>query len=207
MAESNSGAGSISGEFTTEMPVSIGGQKFKAIKIVDLSHKAVVPEHKVEDGYNVADHIIHKVTALQLTLELLKTEGEVSKILQIYKDKKPVNVTTEFGKYPDMVLDDLKIRDSDSMNIAYATAHFKQIRKAKARITTVPIPEIAPPPAEDSTAESPETRKAFVHVSQNWDQMSDEEKKSLLDMFFGFIASWLGWDTGEKKNESASGEG
>lgn len=169
------------------MEILIGGKMFRAISVVDLTKDAEIPEQRVEEQFNVADHIILRPAEFELELQLFKDEGEVESLNQLYEAKQPVELITQFGAYENMVMKSVRFRDSDSRNIVYATIHIKQILKAKARTATIPLPEVIP---DESSWPGDDTAK----TTQKNDVPDAPEKQteSWLDSIIGWVGSLFG---------------
>jgi len=174
------------------MDILIGGKMFKAISVVDLTKDADVPEHKVEEQFSVSDHIIFKPAEFEFELQLFKDEGEVESLLSLYEARQPTSLTTEFGHYEDMVIKSVRIRDSDSENIAYATVHIKQVMKAVAQTATVSLPGIVTENESNyqggNSATSPLDGWMVQHFNDY--QQSSPQQSSWVDYIAGFV-SWL----------------
>lgn len=170
------------------MDVLIGGKSFKAINVVDLTKDADLPEHRVEEQFSISDHIILKPAEFEFELQLFKDEGEVESIMQLYEAKQPLDLVTQFGAYSDMVIKSVRLRDSDSKNIAYATVHIKQIIKAKAKTATVSLPELIPDDSSfkgDNTAKTPQQTTTPTAPEK-------QENKSWLDSIFDWFDNVFG---------------
>jgi len=177
------------------MDILIGGKSFKAISVVDLTKDADVPEHKVEEQFSISDHIILKPAEFELELQLFRDEGEVEALLSLYDAKQPTSLTTEFGHYDNMVIKSVRIKESDSQNIAYATVHVKQILKAEARTAAVNLPNVITQDESKypggNSAVSPLDGWMARHFSNYQEENPpQDEPQSWADYIAGFI-SWL----------------
>jgi hypothetical protein len=164
--------------------IQLGGQKFTAVEVVDLTESATIPEHKVEDGYPVADHIFFQPAEFQLNLTLL--ESEISALKQLYESKQPTTLVCKAGVFEDVVIKELNITQGGSKNTFRAVVRVKQILKAVAKTTTIPLQDLQLTPNESdvpggATATTPPTQEVP-------DAPAKEENKSWLDS----ILSWFG---------------
>lgn len=164
--------------------ILLGGQKFMAVEVVDLTESATIPEHKVEDGYPVADHIFFQPAEFQLNLTLL--EDEVGTLKQLYDSKQPTTLVCKAGVFEDVVIKELNITQGGSKNTFRAVVRVKQILKAKAKTTTIPLQDLQLTASED---EVPGGATAITPLSQNVPNAPEkEENKSWLDS----ILDWFG---------------
>jgi len=135
-----------------EEKIQLGGQEFTAVEIVDLTESATIPEHHVEEGYPVADHIFFQPAEFQLTLTLL--ENEIETLKSLFESKEPTELVCKAGVFEDVVLKELTITQGGSKNAFRAVVRVKQILKAKAKTTTVPIPALKVTPNENDDKET-----------------------------------------------------
>ncbi len=130
-----------------EEKIQLGGQEFTAVEIVDMTESAVVPEHRVEDGYPVADHIFFQPAEFQLTLTLL--ENEIEALKQLYEAKEPTELVCKAGVFEDVVIKELTITQGGSKNTLRAVVRVKQILKAKAKTAKIPLQQLQVTPNEN----------------------------------------------------------
>lgn len=168
--------------------IQLGGQKFTAVEVVDLTESATIPEHKVEDGYPVADHVFFQPVEFQLNLTLL--ESEISALKQLYESKQLTTLVCKAGVFEDVVIKELSITQGGSKNTFRAVVRVKQVLKAKAKTTTIPLQDLQLTPDESEasggeTATSPPTQEVPDAPEQ------PQENKSWLDS----ILEWFGGDS------------
>ena len=163
--------------------IQLGGQKFIAVEVVDLTQSAAIPEKRVEDGYPVADHIFFQPAEFQLNLTLL--EKEISALKQLYESKQPTTLVCKAGVFEDVVVRELNITQGGSKNTFRAVVRVKQILKARAKTTTIPLPALQLTPSE---TEAPGGNTATTPPAQEVPSAPQKDKKSWLDS----IMNWLG---------------
>lgn len=163
-----------------DQSVLIGGHEFKAIQVINLTKDADIPEHRVEDQFNVADHITLNPVELKFELQLSVPDGEVETLDALYTARQLVDVTSRLGHYTDMAVKQPTYRDSDSDNIVYATLTLKQVRKATAKTVRVALPVpidtgAEPPkpgswytPPEKPVASEPKKEGSWLDGIVNW---------------------------------------
>ncbi len=167
-----------------EEEIQLGGQKFTAVEVVDLTQSAVIPEKRVEDGYPIADHIFFQPAEFQLNLTLL--ENEIPVLKQLYESKQPTTLICKAGVFEDVVVRELSITQGGSKNTFRAVVRVKQILKAVAKTTTVPLQALQLTPNEtDSPGGNTATESSTEEVP---DAPEKEENKSWLDS----IMDWFG---------------
>jgi len=168
--------------------ILLGGNKFKAIEIIDLTESAVVPEHKVEEGYPIADHIFFQPVEFRLTLTLLEDEIEILK--QLFESKQPIELVCKAGVFEDVVIKELSITQGGSINTFKAVVRVKQIIKAKAKTATIPLQQLQVTPDESDakggrTATDPQQKQVPSAPEK-------QENKSWLDSIFDWFGSLFG---------------
>lgn len=168
--------------------ILLGGQKFTAVEVVDLTQSAVVPEHKVEDGYPISDHIAFKPAEFRLTITLL--EDEIETLKQLYESKQPIEFVCKAGVFENIVVKEIHITQGGSINTFRVTLHLKQIIKAKAKTTTIPLQQLQVTPDEkDGKGGKTVTDPQQQQVSQ---APQKQENKSWLDSIFDWFGSLFG---------------
>ncbi len=181
--------------------ILLGGIRFTATEVLDLTESATTPEHKVEEGYSIVDHILLQPAEFQLNLTLL--ESEVNTLKQLYEAKQPTTLACKFGIFEDVVVKELTITQGGSKNTFRAVVRVKQILKAKAKTATIPLQDLQLTP-DESEASGGETAtslldgwmvKEFSKYQQQQEQDSGTEK-TWADQVFGFLSSFLGWGGG-----------
>ena len=177
--------------------ILLGGNKFKAIEIIDLTESAVVPEHKVEEGYLIADHIFFQPVEFRLTLTLLEDEIEILK--QLFESKQPIELVCKAGVFEDVVIKELSITQGGSINTFKAVVRVKQIIKAKAKTATIPLQQLQVTP-DESDAKGGYTATGVLdgwmaqHLRKYEEEKKEEKKdESLLDKVCGFVGWLCGW--------------
>jgi len=168
--------------------ILLGGNKFTAIEIIDLTESAVVPEHKVEDGYPIADHIFFQPAEFRLTLTLLEDEMEILK--QLFESKQPIELVCKAGVFEDVVIKELSITQGGSINTFRAVVRVKQIIKAKAKTATIPLQQLQVTP-DESDAKGGETA-TDPPQQQVPSAPEKQENKSWLDSIFDWFGSLFG---------------
>jgi len=164
--------------------IILGNNTFNAIEVVDLTAEALTPEHKVEAGYSVVDHIVLQPKEFRLTLTL--NEDELRWLEELYRSKQPTTFVCKFGVFDNVVVKEISLRQGDALNVFKATCVIKQILIAKAKTTTLPM-ELNLTPAEE---EMPGGDVAVEPPEQEVPQAPAEpesEEKSWLDSIFEFM--------------------
>jgi hypothetical protein len=165
--------------------VFIAGRKFRAISVINLDQDKTIPEHRTEEQFSIADHVINEPAEFELELQLFKDEGEVDLLKQIIESNTPFELSLELGSYENMLVKSHRFRISDSQNIVYATLRIKQIRTAAARTAVVTLPDVVTQAEEDYQGGD----AAVTPSSENKaDGPEKQENKSWLDS----IMDWFG---------------
>lgn len=176
-----------------EEKIQLGGQEFTAVEIVDLTQSAVVPEKKTEDGYPVADHIFFQPAEFQLTLTLL--ENEIETLKSLFGSKEPTELVCKAGVFEDVVIKELTITQGGSKNAFRAVVRVKQILKAKAKTTTMPLQQLQVTPSEeDSKGGDTATDPPQQDVPQAPEE--PQEGQSWLDSIASFLGGIFGFGGG-----------
>lgn len=168
--------------------ILLGGQKFTAVEVVDLTESAAIPEHRVEDGYPVADHIFFQPAELQLNLTLL--ENEVDTLKQLFESKEPTTLVCKAGVFEDVVVRELNITQGGSKNAFRAVVRVKQVLKAKAKTATIPLQSLQVTP-DESDAKGGATATS-LQIQEVPDAPTKQENKSWLDSIVDWFGGWLG---------------
>ena len=168
--------------------ILLGGQKFTAVEVVDLTESAIIPEKRVEDGYPIADHIFFQPAEFQLNLVLL--EDEIETLKQIYESKEPTTLVCKAGVFEDVVVRELSITQGGSKNALRATVRVKQILKAKAKTATIPLQQLQATSSEnEASGGETATEPPQKEVPQAPEK---QENKSWLDSIFDFLGGLFG---------------
>lgn len=172
--------------------VILGGHKFTAVEVVDLTESLTIPEHKVEDGYPVADYAFLQPAELQLNLTLLERELEVIK--QLSMSREPTILLCKAGVFEDVVVKELNITQGGSINTFRAIVRVKQIIKAKAKTAQIPLAVTADESEAKggNTATSP-AQKEVLQAPEK------QEGKSWLDSIFEFFGGLFGGGLNAKR--------
>ena len=179
-----------------EEKILLGGQEFTAVEIVDLTESAVVPEHHVEEGYPVADHIFFQPAEFQLTLTLL--ENEIEALKQLYEAKEPTELVCKAGVFEDVVIKKLTITQGGSRNAFRAVVRVKQILKAKAKTAKIPLQQLQVTPNENDDKETLGGDTATDPSTKDVPQAPEEpqEGQSWLDSIASFLGGIFGFGGG-----------
>ena len=168
--------------------ILLAGQPIKITQVINLSQPADVPEHRVEDGFSVADTIVLKPAEFELQLEVDK--DQLNELKQFYEQKQPVELVCKFGIFENVVIKELSATQGGSTNYFRATLRVRQILKAKAKTTTVSLPELQVTP-DESEASGGDT--AIPPQQQNVPSAPEkQENKSWLDSIFDWFGSLFG---------------
>ncbi len=160
--------------------ILLGNKKFKAIEVVDLTESLAVPEHRTEEGFKVADHVFFEPAEIQLTLTV--DANEINTLKSLFESKEVATLTCSLGVYENVVVRELSAMQGGAANVYRAVVRVKQIRKAKAKFTTVPLP-ITPDEEEAKGGES-----AVSPPQKEVPQAPEkQENKSWLDSIFEFF--------------------
>jgi hypothetical protein len=171
--------------------VLLNGRPLKVVQIIDLTEsKEVVPSHKVEEGYDVSDHLINKPAEFQIQLEV--EESDLEMIKQLYENKEATEFVCKVGVFEDVVVKELHITQGGSINTFRVTLHLKQILKAKSKTATISLPQLQVTPSEEQskggdTAVSPQPKQ----VPQAPEP--PQENQSWLDSIVTFLGGILGF--------------
>ncbi|ADB58532.1 phage baseplate protein [Archaeoglobus profundus] len=179
-----------------EEKILLSGQEFTAVEIVDLTQSAVVPEHKVEDGYPVADHIFFQPAEFQLTLTLL--ENEIEALKQLYEAKEPTELVCKAGVFEDVVIRELTITQGGSKNTFRAVVRVKQILKAKAKTAEIPLQQLQVTPNENDDKETKGGNTAITPQTKQVPQAPKQPQgsQSWLDSVVSFLGGIFGFGGG-----------
>ena len=179
-----------------EEKILLGGQGFTAVEIADLTESAVVPEHRVEDGYPVADHIFFQPAEFQLTLTLL--ENEIEALKQLYEAKEPTTLICKAGVFEDVVIRELTITQGGSKNAFRAVVRVKQILKAKAKTAKIPLQQLQVTPNENDDKETPGGDTATDPPQQEVPQAPEEPQngQTWMDSVISFLGGIFGFGGG-----------
>jgi len=167
--------------------ILLGGHEFRAIRVINLSQSATTPEHRVEEQFSIVDHIILEPIEFRLELELLKDEGEVDKLNSLFEARQPIEFVCDLGVFEDMVIKSREFVEGGSVNTVRASVHIKQIRKAKAKTATIPLPII------QSEEDYPGSDTAVSPLQQQVPSAPEkQEEKSWLDSIFDWFGGLFG---------------
>jgi hypothetical protein len=163
--------------------ISLGGVEFNAIQVINQKESLVLPAHKIEEGYEIADHAEEQPVEFTVDIELLKDKGEPEKLNAIFSGKELICFVSELGVFDDMEIQDKSYTQGGNISTIKASIHLKQIRKAIAKITTIDLPitpteeamkggDSAVPPVESENpaakGEEPEEKKSWVETITGW---------------------------------------
>ncbi|AIY89886.1 phage baseplate protein [Geoglobus acetivorans] len=168
--------------------ILLGDVRFTAIEIVDLSESVVIPEHRVEDGYPIADNIFFQPAEFQLTITLL--EEEVETLKQLYESKQPTTLICRFGVFEDVVIQELNMTQGGSRNTFRAVIRVRQILKARAKTAEVPLSDLGLT-ADESEASGGATATSPLEKDVP-DAPTKQENKSWLDSIFDWFGGLWG---------------
>ena len=170
-----------------EEEIQLGGQKFTAVEVLDLTQSAVIPEKRTEEGYPVADHIFFQPAEFQLTLTLL--ENEIETLKSLYESKTPTTLICKAGVYEDVVIRELNITQGGSKNTFRAVVRVKQILKAKAKTAEIPLQQLQVTPNETNDSETPGGNTAISPPQQEVPQAPEEPQggQSWMDSIVTFL--------------------
>jgi len=111
--------------------ISIGGLVFTATVGISTAESADVPTHRVENGFEISDHIDIKPTRLSVKLQLIRRREELEQLMAMYVKKQLVEVITGFGKFNNMAIADMQFDDENSINTYPCSLSLIEIKYAK----------------------------------------------------------------------------
>ena len=106
---------------------TVAGIEFDALIEAQETHSATVPQYPLDEGYSVSDNVALDPTALKLTLYVTATpvtwlsrhgvgdqrvENICNQLLDLYKARSPVSVTTPRKSYDNMIIKNITISDT-----------------------------------------------------------------------------------------------
>jgi hypothetical protein len=168
----------------TRQPVDIAGITVDAIVTEQHSLIAEVPEHSVEEGSNISDHV--RLKPRDLTLEVvishtrLSDKGVVdtsrapaawSSLKQIQATAQLISIITEIEQYDNMVIQSVTApRNAENSEGLQFTLQLKQIRIVSNKTVAVPTQKKAAKkkidkgeqPAKDNSADS-SSKNSLTH--------------------------------------------
>lgn len=170
--------------------ILLNGQPLKVAQIIDLTESKDVPSHKVEEGYDVSDHLINKPAESQIQLEV--EESDLEMIKQLYESKKPTEFVCKLGVFENIVVKEFHVTQGGSINTYKVTLSLKQILVAKSKMATVSLPQLKVTPDESQapggdTATSPQSKQ----VPQAPEP--PQENQSWLDSIITFLGGIFGF--------------
>ena len=198
--------------------ILLGGEKFTAIEVVDLSEEGDLPSHSIEEGFEIADHIFHRPKEFKVELTLMR--NEVPKLQELYERKEPIDFVCGIGVFENCVIKEIQIKQGGSKNTFQAVIELKQVRIAKSKQATLPLSkqlqvtpneedapggETATEPIIDGWASKMYRERqikqaseadAYFHELEHGGEKQEEEEqeKSWIDQVSGFIAWLCGWE-------------
>jgi len=170
--------------------VLLNGRPLKVVQIIDLTESKEVPSHKVEEGYDVSDHLINKPAEFQIQLEV--EESDLEMVKQLYESQQPTEFVCKLGVFENIVVREFHVTQGGSINTYKVTLSLKQILIAKSKTATVSLPQLQVTPDESQvpggdTAISPQPKQ----VPQAPEQ--PQENQSWLDSIVTFLGGILGF--------------
>lgn len=133
---------------------TVAGIEFDALIEAQETHSATVPQYPLDEGYSVSDNVALDPTALKLTLYVTATpvtwlsrhgvgdqriENICNQLLDLYKARSPVSVTTPRKSYDNMIIKNITI--SDTTQAGYAKEipiEFTEITVTAAKSVVIP---------------------------------------------------------------------
>jgi len=163
----------------------LNGHSLKVVQITDFSESKDIPEHRVEEGYDVSDNQVYKPAEFQIQLEV--EESDLEMIKQLYESKQPTEFVCKFGVFEDIVIKELHITQGGSTNSFRATVLLKQILKAKSKMAAIPLQQLQVTP-DESDARGGKTA-TDSQQKQVPSAPEKQENKSWLDSIFDWFGS------------------
>ncbi len=198
--------------------ILLGGEKFTAIEVVDLSEEGDLPSHSIEEGFEIADHIFHRPKEFKVELTLM--QDEVLRLQELYEEKEPIDFVCGMGVFENCVIKDLHIKQGGSKNTFQAVVNLKQVRIAKSKQATVSLSKQLQVTPDEEDAPGGETATepiidgwasrmyreyqikqaseadAYFHELEHGGKKQEDQKmgESKIDQISGFVAWLCGWD-------------
>lgn len=118
--------------------VVIDNRVYNSVEIIDMGCSNIIPQHTLDEQYQISDHIIEQAPKFILTINASLENGEYEALRVLEKKKTFFEVTLPFGHYKNMVLESIKFQSSRSINRVQTTLTVKEIRVGQIRIMTSP---------------------------------------------------------------------
>ena len=170
--------------------ILLNGKKLRIVQIIDLSQTKDIPQKRIEEGFNVVDHLINKPAEIQIQIEVMESDLEMIK--QLYESKEPTEFVCKAGVFENIVVKELRISQGGTINTFRVTLHLKQILVAKSKTAIVSLPRLQVTPSEEQskggdTATSPQPKQ----VPQAPEP--PRENQSWLDSIVTFLGEIFGF--------------
>ena len=177
--------------------ILLNGQPLKVAQIIDLTESKDVPSHKVEEGYDVSDHLINKPAEFQIQLEV--EESDLEMIKQLYESKKPTEFVCKLGVFENIVVKEFHVTQGGSINTYKVTLSLKQILVAKSKMATVSLPQLKVTPDE---SQAPGGDTALHHHSLNKSLKLQNRLKKIKAGWIALLNFWVEYSVLERDNHA-----
>jgi len=117
--------------------IMIGTLTFIATLAVSYSESADIPTHRVENGYEISDHVNIKPTQMTAKLQLVRRREELEQLMAMYVKKELVTVVTGTGSFKNMAIVSINFDEDSSVNTYPCTVQLAEIKYAKVLKGTV----------------------------------------------------------------------
>ncbi len=114
--------------YAAGIDIIIDKTTYNSVEMVDLTRRNQIPQHTIEHQYQIADHLIQQPPRFVFTIKAGKTNGEYENLKSLASNRDFIEITTPFGHYKNMLVEDIRFTVSDSKNRVLVTLTVREVK-------------------------------------------------------------------------------
>jgi len=141
--------------------ITIAGRNYTGLAQMDMTAPTTIPQHPVEDQYEVADHAHPGPETFSASVFLFEERGDLDALQALQEHRTRFLVITRWGHYPDCMIESIRLLGDSSETGIPATVKFKRVRTAVSRLTTIAfeVPAAKEEMPGSTVAQAPPTKE------------------------------------------------